>query len=232
MIDFEILEEKLGIKFKNKDILKQAFTHRSYLNENPDFKLDHNERLEFLGDAVAELIITEHLYKEYPEKAEGDLTNWRAALVNAKMMTIVAEELGFNDFLLLSRGEAKELGKARAYILANTFEAFLGALYLDSGFKACDEFIKKNLLKNLPDIIKDGSYKDAKSKFQEEAQERVSVTPNYKVIKESGPDHEKIFLVGVYLDDELVAEGKGSSKREAESAAAEIALEVKKWSPR
>ena len=229
MIDFEILEKNLGLKFKNKDLLKQAFTHRSYLNENPDFKLDHNERLEFLGDAVIELIVTEHLFKDYPEKAEGDLTNWRAALVNAKMMTSVAEELGFNDFLLLSRGEKKELGKARAYILANAFEALLGALYLDSGYKPCDEFIQKHLLKNLVVIIKEGSYKDAKSKFQEQAQEKVSVTPSYKVIKQSGPDHDKIFIVGVYLNTELVAEGKGSSKQEAEEAAAKEALKVKKW---
>ena len=229
MKDFAILEKKLAVKFKNKDLLQQAFTHRSYLNENSEFKLAHNERLEFLGDAVIELIVTEHLYKDYPEKAEGDLTNWRAALVNAKMLTSVAEELGFNDFLLLSRGESKELGKARAYILANAFEAFIGALYLDSGIKPCDEFIKKHLLKRLAEIIKDGSYKDAKSKFQEEAQERVSITPNYKVIKESGPDHEKSFVVGVYLGEEIIAEGKGSSKREAEEAAAELALEVKKW---
>jgi ribonuclease-3 len=229
MKDFEVLEKKLGVEFKNKNLLRHAFTHRSYLNENPDLKLEHNERLEFLGDAVVELIVTSHLYKEYPEKSEGDLTNWRAALVNAKMLTSVAEELGFNDFLLLSRGESKELGKARAYILANSFESFMGALYLDSGYELCDEFIKKNLLKNLPEIIRDGSYKDAKSKFQEESQERVSITPNYKVIKEFGPDHEKSFIVGVYLNDELVAEGEGSSKREAESAAAELALEVKKW---
>lgn len=229
MMDFAILEKKLGIKFKNKDLLKQAFTHRSYLNENPGFKLEHNERLEFLGDAVMELIVTEHLYKDFPEKAEGDLTNWRAALVNAKMLTSVAEELGFNEFLLLSRGEAKELGKARAYILANAFEALLGALYLDSGYKPCDEFIQKYLFKNLANIIKEGSYKDAKSKFQEEAQDRVSTTPNYKVIKESGPDHEKNFLVGVFLNQELVAEGEGSSKREAEEAAAQLALGVKRW---
>ncbi len=229
MKDFSILEKKLGLKFKNKDLLEQAFTHRSYLNENPDFKLDHNERLEFLGDAVMELIVTSHLYKDFPEKAEGDLTNWRAALVNAKMLTSVAEELGFNEFLLLSKGESKELGKARAYILANAFEALLGALYLDSGFKPCDEFIEKYLLVKLADIIQDGSYKDAKSKFQEEAQERVSITPNYKVMKESGPDHEKQFVVGVYLGSELVAEGHGTSKREAEEAAAELALGVKKW---
>ncbi len=229
MKDFETLEKKLGLEFKNKDLLTQAFTHRSYLNENPGLKLEHNERLEFLGDAVIELIVTDYLYKEYPEKAEGDLTNWRAALVNAKMMTSVSEKLGFNDFLLLSRGEAKEMGKARAYILANTFEALLGAMYLDSGFAVCEEFIKKYLLPNLSEIIEDGSYKDAKSKFQEEAQEKVSVTPNYKVIKESGPDHEKKFVVGVYLAEELVAEGQGLSKQEAEEAAAKLALEVKKW---
>ena len=229
MKDFEILEKKLGLKFKNKNLLIQAFTHRSYLNENPDFNLAHNERLEFLGDAVIELISTDYLYNEYPEKTEGDLTNWRAALVNAKMMTKVAEELGFNDFLLLSRGEAKEGGKARAYILANTFEAFVGALYLDSGYKPCDDFIKKHLLKNLLEIIKEGSYKDAKSKFQEEAQEKVSITPSYKVMKETGPDHDKIFLVGVFLGEELVAEGKGSSKQEAEEAAAKSALELKSW---
>ena len=229
MKDFSILEKKLGLNFKNKDLLTQAFTHRSYLNENPDFKLEHNERLEFLGDAVIELIVTEHLYKEYPEKAEGELTNWRAALVNAKMMMSVADELGFNDFLLLSRGETKEVGKARAYILANTFEALLGAMYLDSGYNPCDEFIKKYLFNNLASIIKDGSYKDSKSKFQEKAQEKVSITPNYKVVKESGPDHEKKFVVGVYLGSELIAEGQGLSKQEAEENAATIALEVKKW---
>ena len=228
-MEFEILEKKLGLKFKDKDILRQAFTHRSYLNENPDLKLEHNERLEFLGDAVIELIVTEHLYKDYPEKKEGDLTNWRAALVNAKMMTSVAEELGFNDYLLLSRGESKELGKARAYILANTFEALLGALYLDSGYEPCDEFIKKYLLKKLSNIIREGSYKDAKSKFQEEAQDKISITPSYNVIKEEGPDHEKNFTVGVYLDKELIAEGEGLSKQEAEESAAKKALEVKKW---
>jgi ribonuclease-3 len=229
MKDFSILEKKLGLNFKNKDLLTQAFTHRSYLNENPDFKLEHNERLEFLGDAVIELIVTSRLFKKYPEKAEGELTNWRAALVNAKMMTSVAEELGFNDFLLLSRGEAKEGGKARAYILANTFEALLGSLYLDSGYEPCDEFIEKYLFKKLAEIIKEGSYKDSKSKFQEEAQEKVSITPNYKVLKETGPDHDKKFTVGIFLGEELVAEGDGSSKQEAEEAAAEHALKAKNW---
>lgn len=229
MNDFSSLEKKLGIEFKNKDLLIQAFTHRSYLNENPKFHLSHNERLEFLGDAVIELIITEHLYKEHPDKPEGELTNWRAALVNAKMMTNVADELGFNEFLLLSKGEAKEGGKARAYILANTFEALLGALYLDSGYQSAEKFVTTHLLARLPEIIQDGSYKDSKSKFQEEAQERVSVTPSYKVVKESGPDHAKKFIVGVYLGEELVAQGEGTSKQEAEESAAQLALEVKKW---
>ncbi len=229
MNNFEILEKKLGVNFKNKDFLTQAFTHRSYLNENPGFKLEHNERLEFLGDAVMELIVTDHLYNDYPGKPEGELTNWRAALVNAKMLSKLADELGFNDFLLLSRGEAKEEGKARAYILANTFEAFLGALYLDSGYEPVDKFLKKYLLSKLPEIIKEGSYKDSKSKFQEKAQEKVSITPTYKVLSESGPDHEKKFVVGVFLEKELVAEGEGLSKQEAEEEAAISALKVKNW---
>jgi ribonuclease-3 len=229
MKDFSQLEKRLEVKFKNKDLLTQAFAHRSYLNENPNFKLDHNERLEFLGDAVMELIVTEYLYKEFPENPEGELTNWRAALVNAKMLTQVAEDLGFNDFLLLSKGEAKEGGKARAYILANTFEAFVGALYLDSGYAPCDKFIKTNLLTKLSAIIKTGSYKDDKSKFQEEAQEREGITPSYKVIKELGPDHNKNFVVGVFLKEKLVAKGEGSSKQEAEEAAAKLALKVKNW---
>ncbi len=228
-MDFGFLEKKLGLNFKNKDLLAQAFTHRSYLNESPETDLEHNERLEFLGDAVIELIVTEELYKKYPKKPEGELTNWRAALVNAKMLASVAEELGFNDFLLLSKGEAKEGGKARAYILANTFEAVLGALYLDSGYEPADKFIKKCLLPKLSAIIKEGSYKDAKSLFQEESQERVSITPNYKVLKESGPDHEKHFTVGVFLADDIVAKGEGTSKQEAEEDAAKNALEIKNW---
>lgn len=230
MKDLALFEKKLGLSFKNKDLLTQAFVHRSYLNENPEFGLDQNERLEFLGDAVLELVITEHLYQDYPSEDEGQLTNWRASLVNAKMLTQVAEELGFNDFLLLSRGETKELGKARQYILANTFEAFIGALYLDAGYAACDTFIKTYLLAKLPDIIKNKSYKDAKSHFQEEAQEKAGVTPLYKVMKEWGPDHKKKFTVAVYLGKEMVAEGEGYSKQEAEESAAKEALEIKNWS--
>ncbi|TSC94269.1 MAG: hypothetical protein CEN87_564 [Parcubacteria group bacterium Licking1014_1] len=229
MKDFSILEKKLELFFKNKNLLIQAFTHRSYLNENQSFSLEHNERLEFLGDAVLELIVTEELYKEYPEKPEGELTNWRAALVNSKMLALVAEELGLNDFLLLSRGETKELGKARAYILANTFEALIGSVYLDSGYDVSREFIKKCLLEKLPDIIKNELYKDAKSQFQEEAQDKAGFTPVYNVLEESGPDHKKYFVVGVFLCDEIVAKGKGSSKQEAEEQAAKAGLEAKGW---
>ena len=229
MKDFSPLEKKLDLKFKNKDLLIQAFCHRSYLNENPDFYLDQNERLEFLGDAILELIVTEYLYQKYPEKSEGELTNWRAALVNAKQLGALAKNLGFNDFLLLSHGEAKELGKARQYILANTFEALIGATYLDSGYEACQSLIEKNLIKKLPEIIKKGLFRDAKSSFQEEAQERAGVTPDYKVLEEWGPDHARHFIVGIFLEEELVAKGEGSSKQEAEEAAAKNALETKRW---
>ena len=229
MKEFDVLEKKLGLTFSNKDLLTQAFVHRSYLNENPDFRLDHNERLEFLGDAVLELVVTEYLYNEYPQKNEGELTNWRAALVNAKMLMLIAEELGFNDFLLLSRGEKKELGKARQYILANTFESFIGACYLDAGYNQAATFIKKYLLSKLAEIIERKLYQDAKSHFQEKAQERDGVTPMYKVLKEWGPDHKKKFTVGVFLKTELVAEGEGYSKQEAEEEAAKEALRIKAW---
>lgn len=229
MKDFPKLEKKLGISFKNKDLLTQAFVHRSYLNENPDFKLENNERLEFLGDAVLELIVSEHLYQNYSDKPEGEMTNWRAALVNAKMLALVSQELELNEFLLLSKGEAKEIGKARQYILANTFESFLGAMYLDLGYKVCDKFINKYLIAKLPEIIESGLFKDFKSKFQELSQEKVSITPIYKVQKEWGPDHAKKFVVGVFLGEELVAEGEGYSKQEAEESAAKKALIEKKW---
>lgn len=229
MHDFSKLEKKLKLKFKNKDLLAQAFIHRSYLNENPQSKLHHNERLEFLGDAVLELVVTEYLFEKYPKKPEGELTNWRAALVNAKMLSKLGQNLGFNKFLLLSRGEAKELGKARQYILANTLEAFIGSLYLDSGYDICKSFVKKHFIKELPHIIKERLFEDAKSLFQEQSQEVVGVTPTYKVLREWGPDHAKRFVIGVFLQKELVAEGEGSSKQEAEEAAAKKALGAKKW---
>ena len=229
MKDFSQLEKKLNLKFKNKDLLLQAFVHRSFLNENLDFKLFHNERLEFLGDAVIELVVTEYLFKKYPKKLEGELTNWRAALVNAKMLAKVAKKLGFNDFLLLSRGELKENGKARIYILANTFEAFIGSLYLDQGLNSCKKFIEKHLLEELPKIMRTGHFRDAKSVFQEKAQEKVGITPTYKVLEEFGPDHAKNFVVGVFLGKDLITKGKGSSKQEAEEAAAKKGLKIKKW---
>jgi len=229
MKDFSLLEKKLNLTFKNKDFLIQAFVHRSYLNENPDFYLPHNERLEFLGDAVLELIVTQYLYKKYPKKSEGELTNWRAALVNAKQLSEIAKDLDFNDFLLLSRGEAKELGKARQYILGNTFEALIGAIYLDQGYQACEDFIKKYLTVKLPEIIEKGLFKDAKSRFQEEAQERVGITPSYQVLEEWGPDHAKHFIIGVFFGENLVAKGEGSSKQEAEEEAAKEALAIKNW---
>lgn len=230
MHDFSKLEKELKIKFKKKDLLVQAFIHRSFLNENPDFHLFHNERLEFLGDAVLELAVTEYLFLKYPEKSEGDLTGWRAALVNAKMLASISQEVGFNNFLLLSKGEQKELGKARQYILANTFEAFIGSLYLDKGYEASRKFIEKHLLKELPRIVEGKLFKDAKSLFQEQAQEFAGITPSYHILKEWGPDHAKHFIVGVFLKDALVAEGEGSSKQEAEDQAARKALAVKKYS--
>jgi len=227
--DFSLFEKKLNLKFKNKDLLLQAFIHRSFLNENPDFKLSHNERLEFLGDAVLEQVVTEYLFKNYPQKLEGELTSWRAALVNAKILARTAKRLGFNDFLLLSQGELKEKGKARQYILANTFEAFIGSLYLDQGLNSCKNFLEEHLIKELPHIIKTGLFRDAKSLFQEEAQKRVGLTPTYKILEELGPDHAKHFVVGVFLGKDLVTKGKGSSKQEGEVAAAKEALKVKNW---
>ncbi len=229
MKDFSQLEKKLDFKFKNKDLLTQAFVHRSFLNENPDFKLFHNERLEFLGDAVLEQVVTEYLYRNYPQKSEGELTSWRAALVNAKMLAKVAGDLGFNDFLLLSHGELKEEGKARQYILANTLEAFIGALYLDQALDPCKDFIGRYLIKELSHIVEAGLFRDNKSQFQEKAQEKTGITPVYKVLEESGPDHVKCFVTGVFLNKDLIAKGDGSSKQEAEEAAAKEALETKNW---
>lgn len=229
MKDFSVLENKLGFIFRNKDLLTQAFVHRSYLNENPDINMGHNERLEFLGDAVLELIVTKYLYDKFPDKPEGELTNWRAALVNAKMLAKIAESIGLNDFLLLSRGEGKEGGKARQYILANTFEALIGSIYLDLGYDIADDFINKYLIICLPEILESKSYKDAKSHFQEQAQEKVGITPEYKVLKEWGPDHKKKFTVGVFLNDDKIAQGDGFSKQEAEEQAAKEALSVKNW---
>ena len=217
------LEDALGVVFKNKNLLKQALIHRSWLNENPESKLENNERLEFLGDAVLELVVTEHLYNNYPNP-EGELTNWRAALVNYQNLAQVAGTLGVNEFLMLSRGESKDTGRARQVILANTMEALIGAVYLDQGYKMAQKFVKENVLSGLDYIIENNLYKDAKSSFQESSQEKHGITPIYKVIEETGPDHDKIFTVGVYLEDKLAGQGQGPSKQEAEQKAAEDAL--------
>lgn len=227
--DFNIFEKKIGVVFKDKDLLMQAFIHRSYINENKGLKLEHNERLEFLGDAVLELVVTEYLYGKYPKKTEGDLTSYRAALVNTNTISSVADTLSMNDFLLLSRGEAKDTGRARQYILANTFESFIGALYLDQGYDAAKGFIATNLFPLTDEIVAKGLWQDAKSRFQEVAQEKVNITPLYKTLDELGPDHDKHFTVGVFLEDELVAQGKGKSKQEAEQDAAKEGLYKKKW---
>lgn len=223
------LQKTIHVKFKNADLLKQAFVHRSYLNEHPDFELAHNERLEFLGDAVLELVVTEHLYQNY-DNPEGELTNWRASLVNAKMLAEIARLTELEDCLFLSKGEAKDSGsKARQYIMANAVEALIGAIHLDQGYKAAEHFIHEFIIVRLPHILKYKLYLDPKSRFQEEAQARVNTTPTYKVHRETGPDHKKHFVIGVYLDDKLVCEGEGTSKQEAQTDAAEKAIEEMNW---
>ncbi|MDF1496678.1 MAG: ribonuclease III [Patescibacteria group bacterium] len=228
-IDFKPLESRLGYEFKDKTILLQAITHRSYLNEHSDFPYDHNERLEFLGDAVLELVVTENLFINYPNP-EGELTNWRAALVNAKTLAGIATDLQFEEYLLMSKGEAKDKNsKARMYILANAIEAIIGAIYMDGQWEAAKKFIDSHILSILPNILENKLYIDPKSRFQETSQELMGITPNYKVLKEVGPDHNKEFTVGVFLDKELIAVGSGTSKQEAQIAAAEAGLEAKKW---
>jgi len=230
MKDFSGLEEIIGIKFKNIDYLKQSVVHRSYLNEHPDFTLPHNERLEFLGDAVLEIIVTEYLYVNFSDTPEGELTNWRASLVNAKMLAYIAHEIKLEKYLFLSKGESKDKNsKARQYILANAVEALIGAIYLDQGIKKADEFVRHKIISKLENILNNELYLDPKSKFQEKAQEIYKITPHYKVLKETGPDHDKIFEVGLFLADEMVSKGKGSSKQEAQVDAAEKGISKKGW---
>lgn len=229
MTDFSKFEEKINITFQNKGLLKQAFIHRSYINENKSTNLQHNERLEFLGDAVLELAITAYLYEKFPDKDEGELTALRSALVNSTTLSQAATKLSMNDFLLLSKGEAKDLGRARQYILANTFEAVVGAIYLDRGYDIARDFMLRELTPVLDTIIETGSWIDGKSLFQEKAQEIEGVTPSYKTLKEIGPDHDKKFVVGVFLADQKIAEGTGDSKQDAEQQAAREALKLKNW---
>jgi len=223
------LQKIIGVNFADTTLLLTAITHRSYLNEHRDATWQHNERLEFLGDAVLELVVTDFLFAQYPEKPEGELTAIRAALVNTNSLAAASERLGVNRFLLMSKGEAKDEGRARQYILANAFESCIGAIYLDQGYAAAVEFIGSRLFANTEDIINKRLWQDAKSRFQELSQEHASVTPTYDTVSQTGPDHDRVFTVGVYLRNEKVAEGQGRSKQEAEQEAAKAALIAKGW---
>ena len=228
-MDFENVQKEANLTFKDVGLLTQAFIHRSYINENRQSGLAHNERLEFLGDAVLELVITDFLYNKYTDKAEGELTAYRSALVNADTCAGIAIDLGMGDYLLLSKGESKDTGRARQYILANALEALIGAIYIDQGYDSVKDFIERNFTPKIELIISEGGHVDAKSLFQEKAQEFDGITPAYKTVKESGPDHDKKFTVGVYVGKDLVATGEGESKQDAEQEAAQKALEVRGW---
>jgi len=228
MDGLEKLEKIIGVEFKNKNLLQQALVHRSYINEHKNFELDQNERMEFLGDAVLELVTTEFLYKSF-SNPEGELTNYRAALVNRKMLAKISMEIGLEEFLLMSKGESKDTGRARQYIIANALEAVIGAIYLDQGYDESKKFIEKYFISKMDDILEDKLYQDPKSTFQEKAQDKIGLTPSYRVIREWGPDHDKHFLIGVFLGEEKIAEGEGISKQAAQRKAAENGLDAKEW---
>lgn len=229
MPDFKSLTKKLCLTFNNLDLLVEALTHRSYLNEHREYTGSHNERLEFLGDAVLELATTDFLFKKFPTKPEGELTAYRAALVNTVSLAESAQVLGINEYLLLSKGESKDIGRARDVILADAFEAIIGAIYLDSGFASAESFIAKNLYTKIDSVIASRSYQDAKSRFQEIAQDKKGITPAYETLSEVGPDHAKLFTVGVFIGSSEIARGTGQSKQEAEQAAASAGLIATKW---
>lgn len=223
-MDSTKLQNLISYEFKNGDLLKEALTHRSYLNENPKWPVLHNERLEFLGDAVLELTVTEDLFERFPKEPEGKLTTLRAALVNYQMLAGLSREIKLEKFLLLSRGEAKDVGRAREVILANAMEALIGAIYLDGGYAEAKIFVEKFIFPAVEEILEKELYKDPKSVLQERSQSEKKITPIYKLLNEKGPDHKKIFTVGVYVGDDKVAEGEGLSKQEAEVEAAKKAL--------
>ncbi len=223
--DFQEFEKKTGLNFNDKELLKVAFTHRSFINESRGLAKEHNERLEFLGDAVLELVSSEFLFNKYPDKPEGELTAIRAALVNTQSISDAASKLGMNDYLLLSKGESKDTGRARKFILADAFEALIGAIYVDKGYEAAQDFIAKNILYKTEEIVENRLWQDAKSRFQELIQEKHSITPKYKLVKEIGPDHDKKFVSAVYVADKEIAQGQGRSKQEAEQEAAKAALQ-------
>ena len=226
--DFSEFEKKVNINFNDKKLLQQAFVHRSFTNERAGKNLQHNERLEFLGDAVLELSSTKFLYNKFPDVTEGEMTAYRSALVNTETLSKKAGELKMGDFLLLSKGE-KACQKGRKHILANTFEAFTGALYIDKGFEVVDEFLHNYLFEYIDEILEKKLHKDPKSYFQELAQEKVKITPEYKLIEHIGPDHDRRFVMGVYLGDKLISEGRGTSKQKAEVDAAKNGLEKMGW---
>lgn len=230
MKDYEALEKKIGVKIKDQALLKTAFVHKSYINEHRNEGIAHNERMEFLGDAVLELASTQHLYEKCPDRNEGEMTSFRSALVKGKHLAEIAIELELGKYLYLSKGEEKSGGRSKNYILANTVESLIGAIYLDQGYEVAEQFIKKFILTKLDEIIEKGLHVDAKSQFQEVCQEVEEKTPHYEVLEESGPDHDKQFTMGAYIEDELIAKGKGSSKQKAEDAAAKAALKKKGWS--
>lgn len=229
MPDFQTFAAHIGVPFKNIALLAEALTHRSYLNEHREYAGSHNERLEFLGDAVLELAATDFLFKKFPAKPEGELTAYRAALVNTVSLAESAQALGINDYLLLSKGEAKDTGRAREVILADAFEAIIGAIYLDSGYGAAEAFVAAHIFDKIEGVIAKRSYQDAKSRFQEAAQEKRGVTPAYETLSEVGPDHDKRFTVGVFIGSEEIARGEGKSKQEAEQSAAQAGLDKMRW---
>lgn len=227
--DLSVVEQRIGLTFANKNLLTQALVHRSYLNENRSFPIGHNERLEFLGDAVLELVITEYLYTHF-DNPEGELTNWRASLVNSNMLSTLTTELNIEEFLYLSKGEQKDNhGKARLKILANAFEAIVGAIYIEHGYEAAKKFILDRSLGKLDFILKNKLYLDPKTYFQEQAQEKLGITPTYKLLKEEGPDHNKTFTVAVHIGNDEVAVGTGSSKQAAQVNAAHRGIQMKGW---
>lgn len=226
---YEALEQKINISFSNRNLLDTAFVHKSYVNEHRDRKSEHNERLEFLGDAVLELVVTDFLYRNYPSKGEGIMTNWRSALVKGKHLAEISQKLDLGLYLYLSRGEERSGGRKKNFILANTLEALIGAIYLDRDYAAALAFIEEFILKQLGSILEKGLHIDAKSRFQEICQELLEVTPEYRLMREEGPDHDKVFTMGAFIGEEFIAEGSGSSKQNAEQEAATAALKVKKW---
>ncbi|KKS60331.1 ribonuclease III [candidate division WWE3 bacterium RIFOXYD1_FULL_43_17] len=222
--DFDKTKQILGPDLDDENLFKTAFTHRSYLNEHHECENPSNERLEFLGDAVLQLLSSEFLYKTYPEAPEGEMTNYRSSVVCTSSLAQEAKRMGYGSLLLLSNGEEATGGREREYILANTFEAVLGALYLDRGLEICRQFLEKELFSKISNIVDNDIFKDSKSQFQEMAQDKFGITPVYQIIDSWGPDHEKTFKMGVFIGKESWGIGEGKSKQRAEQAAAESGL--------